>query len=159
MIEGEVMENEENIQDKKLVYEFAFHILPTVSEDDLGTKATEIRNLIEEKGGDVLFEDAPKHRELTYTMVKDIAGKKQRFSTAYFGWFVFELPRGVVTQIKEACDENPSILRFLIAKTTKEDALPKLASSAPIKRMVADEKKGEKVSEEELDKSINELVA
>lgn len=79
--------------DEKLVYELAFHILPTVGEEEVAAAASRVRALAEKQGAQVIHEEAPKLRELTYEMTKDSAGKLQRFSSAYFGWLTFDLPR------------------------------------------------------------------
>ena len=145
--------------DSKQIYEIGFHILPTVAEEKLGDETSVIRNAIEQ-GGTVISEDFPKMRDLAYVMQKYIDTKKVSYNKAYFGWIKFEAEPEVAQSLKKVADEHPNVLRYLIVKTIKENAL--LTKPKEIEREVetSEEKPKEKeeISEKEIDESIEELV-
>lgn len=159
------------------VYELGFHIISSVEEGKLPAEVDSIKASIEKQGGAFIAEEFPKKTALAYTITKDIEGKKQKFDTAYFGWVKFEMKTENIMNVKDDMDKNKNILRFLIIKTVKESTLaPKSAittkedlhapTGAPkqIKRkavLKTDEKEkqeGPKMTEEELDKTIEELI-
>jgi len=165
--------------EEKTVYELAYHLVPTLGEDDRAARVDALRKTIEDAGGLILNEAYPEHLELEYTMTKQIAGKLKRFDSVYFGWIYFELPADTVAEIKQVCDKDDTLVRFMIVTTTKELALtqtrPALKKestesvAAPQPPVVAEEvapapasedsdEPKEEMSEEEVDKAIDELV-
>ncbi len=156
------------------VYEVGFHIVPTVEEADLGKEVDSIKSLIESNGGTFIADEFPKPITLAYTIVKNIEGKIKKFDTASFGWIKFEMKTDSIVNVKEGIDLNKNVLRFLIIKTVKESTLaPKtvvFAKDEPKKDKPLPAGRQEKsveapeveikapVSEEELDKTIEELV-
>ncbi len=156
------MDKQEHIQGdgRAEIYEVGFHIVPIVSVDALPAEVTAIRSLIESNGGAVIAEDAPKTRSLAYTLSRMVAGKKEKFDTAHFGWIKFEMPASSISAVKEGLDKTSNILRYLIIKTVRENTM-----ASQIKVQKADEKKPAedakptpKMSEEDMDKTIDELV-
>lgn len=157
------------------VYEVGFHIVPSTPEDKISKEVDIIKSLIEKDGGVLITDGSPKLINLAYTITKDIDSKRYKFDTAYFGWIKFEMKTDSIIALKEEMDTNKSIVRFLIIKTVKESTLvPKTAvfakdetlkkskpkqksETTPIADKV-EEKKEILVSEEELDKTIEELV-
>lgn len=141
-----------------VVYEVGLHLVPTISEEDVAAKFGDVRAEIEERGGSIVSEGFPVLTTLAYTIV----AKGGKFDRAYFGWIKFELSAAKIASFKEACDTNPAIIRFLITKTTKE---VDVEFKKPLVRLVTetettdtDEVKAV-VSEEELDKSLEGIVA
>lgn len=164
---------EENLADetKTQVYEVGFHIVPSVEEGKIAAEVESIKSYIEKQHGVFIEEEFPKKIALAYTITKDTDDKRQKFDKAYFGWIKFEMKTENIINIKDYMDKNKNILRFLIIKTVRESTLtPKGAmftkEDAPkqIKRMPAlkseeKEKKEEpKMTEAELDKTIEELI-
>lgn len=157
------------------IYEVGFHIVSSVSEDTVSGEVEAIKSLIEKSGGVFIADEFPKKISLAYTITKDIEGKRQRFDTAYFGWIKFEMKTDSIIDLKEGMDVNKNILRFLIIKTVKESTLmpksvisPKAEVIKSVKPLpagrqekpkeVVNEKAKTPVSEEELDKTIEELI-
>lgn len=160
------------------VYEVGFHIVPLVrasadgrEEDKVAAEVDSIKSIIEKNGGVLITDEFPKLINLAYTMVKDIDGKRMKFDTAYFGWLKFEMKTDSITAVKGWMDNNKNVLRFLIIKTVKEstlapktiifgkdDSLRKAGSKSAFKKKDNTEKKKIFVSEEELDKTIEELI-
>jgi ribosomal protein S6 len=165
------MTDEEIIQSDDVetdVYELGYHIISSVEEKNIADEAAKIKSSIENAGGIFIAEEAPKQMQLAYAMIKKIGGKNEKFSTAYFGWIKFEVKTSDIVKVKNSLDSNSNVLRFLIIKTVRESTrAPKSALSpitevhAPKKIAKAPPKKIEKsvqISEEELDRTIEELV-
>lgn len=141
-----------------VVYEIAFHVIPTTGEDEIGARAADVRAAIEDAGGSIIAEGFPTLMTLAYT----IAAKGGKFDRAYFGWAKFEAAPGAIAAIKEFADTNASILRYLIIKTTRDsgaDAKKPLIQLAPEGAFDTDEEAKAVVSEEELDKSLEGMIA
>jgi ribosomal protein S6 len=150
----------------KNIYEIGFHVIPTVTVENVGAEFSKIKSIIENNGGNFLSEDFPKMRPLAYKMTKAGRGNKQKFDRAYFSWIKFEAEPEKVLEIKKAVDNLETILRFLIIKTIKENVLfsprPSRLRTDPdrvARRNKEEKEKAEKpISEAELDKTIEELV-
>lgn len=157
-------------QSEQVIYELGYHLLPSLSEDNIKTEVADIKSVIEKFKGVFLSEEYPKSLRLAYTMVKKSGSKHIKFNTAFFGWIKFEMTPERVVVLKEAIDKKDTILRFIIIKTIREYkplqpkskvytkpraevvSPPKIAS--PVKSLTRTA-----ISDEELDKSIEKLVA
>ena len=155
--------NEINSENDNLIYEVGYHLLPTIDESEVPTQSLKIKSIIEENGGIILSEEMPKIMALAYEISKAVSSKKQKFNKAYFGWVKFDLDPSKIANIKSKIESNQNVLRFLIVKTVKENTMhtPKIPM---FRKENSKEEKNEehteapKVSEEEIDKSIDELV-
>lgn len=106
-------------------YEFAFHILPTVAEEEVTNVFEELKASITKTGGEIFSEEAPERIDLAYEIVKQSEGKNKKYGSAYFGWVRFKAEPEKVTAMTEEIDTNPSLLRYLLIKLTKvEEAYP-----------------------------------
>jgi ribosomal protein S6 len=158
--------NEINEKNDNLIYEVGFHLLPTIDESDVPNQSSNIKSIIEENGGVILSEEMPKMMILAYDISKAVNSKKQKFNKAYFGWVKFEVAPGKVTDIKNKIENNQNVLRFLIIKTVRESTIhtPKIPMFKKDPGASSGQERGEehaekpKVSEAEIDKSIDELV-
>jgi ribosomal protein S6 len=155
----------EAIPNDPKIYEVGFHIVPIVSEGDLGARVTKIRDIIESSGGHVIADEYPKHMDLTYAMTKIASNKRSLYRTAYFGWTKFETDSASIKKIEKDLKEDEMILRFILVKTVRENTMaPKKALMAKredgVEKIVREEKVEEKpvLTEEELDKTIDDLV-
>jgi small subunit ribosomal protein S6 len=149
------------------VYEVGFHVVPTVSPENLPKEVDAIKAVLEKNGGAIISEEFPKLRNLAYTMVKPVGSARHRFDTAYFGWIKFEAPSETVTELDKLFKASDKIIRHLIIKTIRENTIygPKVladekkeARAEEVKEEKKDVKEGEPVNQEELDKSIDKLV-
>jgi ribosomal protein S6 len=148
------------------IYEVGYHIIPSVTEEGVSAEEASIKSVIEKNGGIVISGETPRLMELAYTIERVTESKREKFDTAYFGWVKFEIDPAQIAVLKEAFDTNRKILRSLMITTVREntrsDVHPNLGRGerkAPTKA-VSDEVVEEKapVSEEELDRTIDELV-
>ncbi|MBP9771835.1 MAG: 30S ribosomal protein S6 [Candidatus Pacebacteria bacterium] len=154
------------------IYEAAFHVIPSLEEAEAASIASDIRAKIEAQGGTILGGEAPQLMQLAYPMQKDIDRKRYTYTSAYFGWVVFESNGEVAHSIKSFLgDNNTSILRSLVVKTTKEAAEPRKhpAQTAQPERpvapayvatpdVIAPEKAAEPMTVEAMDAEIAKLV-
>ncbi|MEK7390566.1 MAG: 30S ribosomal protein S6 [Patescibacteria group bacterium] len=150
--------------EKMHIYEVSYLVVPTVSEDKVTGEVSAIRGALEGAGAVIIAEEFPKTRTLAYTMERSIESKKQKFNEGYFGWIKFELSVASISNIKQKIDKMPNILRHLIIKTVRENALYS-SKSAGVHSKNGDKPEGEtrgeiisEVAGKEIDKSIDALV-
>lgn len=117
-------------------YEVAFHILPTVSDEDLSKEVAALVDALKKQGAELVGERFPSKIKLAYEMEKKIDGSIERFSEAYFGWVAGVLSKDAIAEVIKSLDNNPSVLRYLVTKTSKDAVAaimsdPTLDVSAP----------------------------
>lgn len=149
------------------IYEVGFIFVPTFPEDKLAEEIASFKKILEKNQAHIVSEEFPKLKLLAYSMTKTIGTTKQKFDRGYFGWIKFETEAGSLSPIKKALDENQNIVRFILLKTIRETtpvfprAIPKPFSFQPIPK--PETKEGNvpptPISIEEIDKSIEELIA
>lgn len=140
------------------VYEVGYHIVPTVSPEQLPKEVEAIKALLGGKDAKIISEEAPKLRPLAYTMLKVVGPLRQKFDTAYFGWIKFEGTSDAIVAIQKALDESEKVLRSLVVKTVAENTLYG-AKVLPKEAPVAEKGEGKvEVSAEEVDKVVEKLI-
>lgn len=162
----------ENEREPKL-YELGYHIIPIVPEDELGAEVSRIKDIVETHGGVFATDEMPKRVELAYPIafvpaLKRGAETRKVYHSAYFGWMRFNIRPVDADALGRKLRENEKILRFLLVKTTQEKIMlpasmmfTKEEKSTPktsTARTRSKEVKRETLSEEELDKTIQELI-
>ncbi len=162
------MRGKEEILEKSQIYEVGFHILPTVPEEKLQEVILKLEDSINKNGGTIISQEFPKIRALSYEIKRRVETKYSSFNKAYFGWIKFETPLTSIGKIEEEIKNNDNILRFIIVKTIRENTMhvfkPSMISrennKEEITKVSKDAAVQEKVevSEEEIDKSIEELL-
>lgn len=103
-------------------YELAFHILPTVVEEEVPAVFEAIKAMVVKKGGEVTNEEAPERFDLAYEVEKHLEGKNRKFKTAYFAWVRLEATPESAVAIGKDMDWNTSVLRHLLIKLTRVEA-------------------------------------
>mgnify|MGYP002623240560 CR=1 FL=1 len=162
-------------------YELAFHILPTVAEEEVLAVFDAIKAAVTKHGSEIFDEEAPERFDLAYEVVKHLEGKNRKFTSAYFGWVRFKCEAGVVGKIAAEMDANNSVLRQLIIRLTRvEEENPfrfhealkaqKMVSTVEESEVVpdfssskgdddnssSDDEEGGEVDEKELDKALED---
>lgn len=149
------------------VYEVGYHIVPTVNEDKIDGVVGEIRSAIEKVGGSFITEGAPSLLKLAYSITTREAGRYVDHDRGYFGWIKFETAASSVSMLDEDLKNNDNILRFIIFRTAREEtrARMKIPTLREVRRTDVikstprrPEEKAEAVSEEDLDKAIQDLT-
>lgn len=160
---------EEEMEGELRVYEVSYLLLPFITEEDAPKEAGRVKEHVSLSGGTVFSEEEPKLIKLAYPMSKIIANKNTNFENAYFGWAKFEGEPESIAKIKKALENNENVLRFLILKTTKDSVVvrkPFAFAAKPVKPVAVATKEEVKteaevpqeINEEELDKTIEDLV-
>ncbi|MCX6716803.1 MAG: 30S ribosomal protein S6 [Candidatus Taylorbacteria bacterium] len=167
------MNAEINTKDGVRVYEIGYLFLPSIPEEKVGAEAALIEELVEKNKGEIIAREEPKKSVLAYQMIKKIGSTNHRFKEGYFGWVKFEMPQADVNVIKESLDINPSVLRYLLITTIKEDTYLGESAKALAKELAGEGEETTVVEEvkvippevivnpasvEEIDKSIDEMV-
>ena len=165
-------ENKGNKGKDKKVYEIGYLLISSLPEEKVISEFEVLKNILSKKGADLIGEQAPELRPLSYTMIKKIGQSNQRFDKGYFGWFKFELEADSIEVVKKAFEENENMLRMLVINTVKENtyfgrksqvAIPKHIENQtksiiePIPAPVA-EIRPIIASNEEIDRSIDAMV-
>ncbi len=161
---------EEEMEGELRVYEVSYLLLPFITEEDAPKEAGRVKEHVSLSGGAVFSEEEePKLIKLAYPMSKIIANKNTNFENAYFGCMKFEGEPESIAKIKKALENNENVLRFLILKTTKDSVVarkPFTFAVKPLKPVTAAAKEEasaevevpQEINEEELDKTIEDLV-
>jgi ribosomal protein S6 len=157
------MEKTENNDVQTKIYELGYILVPTIAEEQVASEVEPIKSLIEKHGGAFISDEFPKLRQLAYTMVKAIGSQKHRHDKGYFGWIKFEIASSETSVLKAAFDKNDHMLRFMIIETVRENTMVTQKvmfkpTDAPKAEGETEGEPKEPVSEEELDKTIDNLV-
>lgn len=166
MSEGEIKDENDMEKDAtSRVYELGYLLVPTIAEEDLPAAYGNLKELTSSFGGVPISDEMPKMITLAYQMVKVISNIRNKFNTAYFGWVKFTMEADKVLELKKKLDLDPTIIRFLILKTVKENTIaakrfvrsdmhrkPKPTKSDSDEPAVP-------INKEEIDKEIEAMVA
>lgn len=166
----ENIEHEEK-DEKVVAYELGYHLVPSLGEDDLALRVTDIQKAIIAEGGSVLSEGQPQAFTLAYPMRKMRGGRWDHYETSFFGWVRFEAPTQGVLGLKDFLETNEHLVRYLLIKLDPIALTPppvreprrevssgevEVEPKALVKKQ--DDETGGEVSEEELDKQIEQLI-
>ena len=146
------------------VYEVSF-VVPAVNGEEGAVEAFErVKSLISSLGGTQLAEGAPNRVQLASELCRLVGSKIERHTDGFFSWIQFEATPNVAPVLHDAVKKDKEILRHLIIRTVRDSGpAPRFLSSDRLegetirKRETVETGKGP-VSEEELDKSIEQLV-
>ena len=160
--------------DERRVYELGYHMVPTLTEDELQKEADSLRGALSKLEGNTISESEPTAIELAYTMVINEGGKNTKYDTSFFGWIKFDMMPDKIDHLQtEVLADNKNILRYLLIKTVTEDTqaqvnLEELEQAAKEESLNTEskleEKSEEKVKEtkktadKDLDSTIDKLL-
>lgn len=163
-------EEEAGGADEVRLYELGYHLLSSSSNDSESREReiSKIRNMVESHGGFIVSDEVPRPMRLAYPMAKTDANKKVLHQSAHFGWMRFHIIPFEVEKIADELTKDSSVLRFLLIKTFAEKkrdgvrSMPFFASrkqgASATKRPQKRTPEKERLSEEDLDKTIEELI-
>lgn len=159
------MEDKRTEEEGKTLYEVGYHLLPTISEDQVASYVENIKKLIEKNGGKVSSEGAPVSTELEYTMEKVLDNKHIQYTSSYFGWMKFSMEDGEgVVKLKDSLDKDDNLLRFLLISvpaTSETEQRTILTETKPQEKKTISAPRVEEVSapvsDTELEKSIEKM--
>ncbi len=153
--------------DERPVYEVGFHVVPTVGDEGVMAVVEKVRALLSD--AEIISEHAPQKMTLAYTIERSNVGKREKYTEAYFGFIKFALEREAIPAFENALRADRDVLRFLLIETVREEiataprrvvfSSDRLEGETIKKPTAPTEEKTSEVSEEELDKSLDALVA
>jgi ribosomal protein S6 len=161
------MEKDTHNKEDFQVYELGYLFVPSLTEDKVEEEVKTLHTLVTSLGASIISSENPLYIDLAYAITKHVGATRHKYNKAYIGWVKFEMTPEHVVALKKELDLSSSILRYLITKTVRENTLlnGKMVfqveePEADLKEVISEVVEGEDVSlgEEELDKSIDELV-
>lgn len=157
--------NEEGGDAIARVYELGYLLVPTLSEEEVPGMFGNLKDLVSSYGGIAISDEMPKMITLAYPMVKVISNIRNKFKTAYFGWIKFTMDSDKVLELKKKLDLDPTLVRFLILKTVKENTIAakrfvrgEVAHRKP-KKVLSENEVVVPINKEEIDKEIDAMIA
>jgi ribosomal protein S6 len=103
------------------VYEVGYHLLPSLSEQEVTAATKDLINFLKKEGATLVGQQDPQMVDLSYAIERRVAGKFVGVNTAYFGWVAFEVEPRATATIKLFMDTNASVLRHILISTTKDE--------------------------------------
>ncbi len=144
------------------IYEIGYHIVSSVTEEELPREVTSLKDILDKEKAGIISVEFPRLRPLAYSMQKRVSGGYQTYTNGYFGWIKFETTPESALRIDESLKKNEKVLRYLLIKTVREQTLtagrPR-TDRRERKEVPKDVPPSAPVSETELDKSIEKLIA
>lgn len=104
-------------------YELGYLITPTTPEVEVPDAVAKLKSFIENLGGKILAEGETEFIDLAYTMEKNVASKKMKWSQAYFGWIKFDSAPENLESLKKSLDSNLDLIRYILVKTSVENTI------------------------------------
>jgi ribosomal protein S6 len=146
------------------IYEVSFHAPVAVGEDGAAAVFERVKGLIASLNGSLIAEGAPKRMPLATEIVRSVTGKREHHTEGYFSWIKYEAPAESAPALEIALKKDREVLRYLLIVTVRDSgpaarflSSDRLEGETIRKREPVEASKGP-VSEEELDKSIEQLV-
>lgn len=145
------------------VYELGYHLLPTLSEEEVPGVVSKLLEALKAEGADFVGERFPTKMSLAYPISKRTSSKKTNFDSAYFGWVAFEVPRDVIAKIKPMLDNHANILRYLVVTTDREAVAAAMSGAVAtvtgnIEKPKREAEEGGKMSEAALDAALETMA-
>ena len=149
------------------IYEVGYHLVPTIKEEDLDKVVGGVRSIIEKAGGSFIAEGAPALTRLAYPLHVMEKGKRVEYDRGFFGWLKFESTTDTVDALNEALKRSADVMRSMVFETVRDDTrakikAPRLAEvkrTESIKTTPRHEESSAPVSEEQLDKALEDLTS
>lgn len=163
--EKEVINEEAEVESTGRIYELGYLLVPTIAEDEVAGAYGNLREYVTNMGGDIITDEMPKMINLAYQMLKVVQNVRSKYDTAYFGWIKFEMDAQKVLELKKVLDLEPTLIRFLIIKTVRENTIAsKRFVFKDSARKVAGARNEEgsepvEINKEEIDKEIDAMVS
>lgn len=152
----------ENKSETEKLYELGFHLVPTLSEEEVQEEFNGIKEAITKNGGSIKSESGPVLINLQYTMVKNVDSVNHKYETANFAWVKFNAEPEVIEKINDYLDLHATVLRSLLIKTLEganvsaQDLALLVNGDQESKPKDEEKKEDEEVAEEVEEASIDE---
>ena len=149
-----VIESVQEERDAKL-YEFAFHLVPKMSQEDAVSAFTDIKNQITATGATIKNESTPALLNLAYHMDITVESVRSKYNQAYFAWVIFEAIGEQINVLKEEIKLRTDVIRHLLITTKNESPI----SASDVASMLTIEDKNEGFEKEvEIIEEVSEVT-
>lgn len=148
-----VIESVQEERDPKL-YEFAFHLVPKMSQEDAVSAFTDIKNQITATGATIKNESTPALLNLAYQMDLTVESVRSKYNQAYFAWVIFSATGEQINALTEEIKLRTDIVRHLLITTKNESPI----QASDVASMLNDEESSEVEIVIEEAKEIEEVV-
>jgi len=151
--------------EKKPLYEVGYHLVPTITEDNVGAEVARIREAIESRGGSVVSEEWPKNMSLAYSISPHGRSPRASYDSSYFGWIRFEMQRENIEKFHHVIDALEMVIRFVVIQVPESVLKPRSQRKRPRIILKKETKPTQEVTKEdvsateEIDREIEKLVA
>lgn len=141
------------------LYELGYILVSAIPEEKVAAEVVAMKDIITNNGGTVQTSADPSLRDLAYPMSISREHKKTTYVAGYFGWIVFDGTADTALAVEQAAKKSDTVLRHLLIKRPPLNVNASAKSQAPgVGARKGIKKKKEDVNEEEIDKTIEELV-
>ncbi len=145
------------------LYELGFLLDPVIPEDSVAGEVAKICQFIEARGGSVESSGTPILRSLAYTVEISGAGKRQKYNQAHFCWVRFKLTPNALAHLEQDILKFNVLLRHLVLTVAPGSTTPAprryvKKETVPLAQTVVTATE-QKVTEEDLDKEVDALIA
>lgn len=160
-------EGQTSVSDERRVYELGYLMVSTLSEAERESVLADLRTEVSNHGGTFISEGAPAEQTLAYTMYTRDREKNVAHDVAFFGWVKCEIPASAAETIAAYARAHKKLIRSMFFRTVKEDtraniipgALKDVKRTGTIGTGPRTEEDKKEVSEAELDKTVDSIVA
>lgn len=147
------------------VYEVSFLTPAKGGEEGALATLERVKTAVSSMEGTFIAEGTPKQMPFASEVSRSASGKRERHNEGFFGWVKFEFTPDNAPALEVFLKKDVDILRFILISTVRDSGpAPRFLSSDRLegetirKREVVEKGSAGPVSEEELDKSIEQLV-
>ena|SRR3989344_5122618 len=151
-------ETAENYSDPKL-YEFGFLLDPAVAEEAVSVEIAKLSQLVESHGGKIEVSGTPVLRTLAYTVEIARSGKRHKYDQAHFSWLKFHLFPSQIEILNTEIGKMTTVIRHILLHGTLAPTTPALRRYVKKEGVAVPEGEVVKVSEAEIDKEVDALIA
>lgn len=138
------------------VYELGYLLTPQTPEASLEEKVAALSAVLSDGGGEILSTGAPEYIDLAYPMHIKARTEYTTYTQAYFGFIKFTHSPEVLEQIKKSLDSDTDLIRYILVKTSAENAVVFKKPKLEPKRGLLEELE---VTEEEMQEEEDVVVA
>lgn len=142
--------------DETRVYELGYLLTPQTPETTLEEKAVALAQVLSMDGGEVLSSGAPEYIDLAYPMHIKVRSAYSTYTQAYFGFIKFKQSPEALEAIKKSLDSDSDLIRYILVKTSTENAVVFKKPKLEPKRGLLEELE---VTEEEMEVEEDVIVA
>lgn len=147
------------------IYEIGYHLIPTLTEEGAIAATAALAKTLGD--AEIIKNEAAVKIPLAYVIERRGQGKREKYAESYFGFIKFSTEKENINAIEQYLRATHEVLRHLLIETVREDVViaPRAVFTSnrlegeTLKKPVAEAEKAGEVSEAELDKSIDAIVA